>query len=659
MTRRLLAVAILIGSLAGATTASATAHIVPSITATLPQGVSSETPAQSLTGVPQPATTPQPTTAPVSTAPPSGKTTAPINNDVASQFFTLIIDDTVNLINGVLPAIVQISVTFFKLITVISISFLIMGVMLDGGNLASAARVLLPRFIEFSLLFVVITQMWTGIAWFPAMLNWGLSLASHIAGTPFPVLSIQTANGINATSFDQIPGTLVGLGGDMYHIIMKGSDDGNSGLWGWVKRIAGLATGNTEVYMALVIYLWITALHALGSMTYAALRVTASVVNALLLTPMSFLQATLGSRRLASLGGGYINGTIVMMLELMLTVLIAGLSIIVLKTLAGALSWQVTNGYSLCGTADPTICFTTSTTVTIAEASLINLAVGVISYMITRVPKTVGDLLAGRLTMSGSEVTAVLRSMSGNPIGFGLSAAGSAIEGTAKGGVGTGLAAGTEGIRGLLGSAAKFGLMVAVGAATGGVGAGAVAEAGAMGGMMGGAPGALAGAAGKLLSSSMANSGEEAPDAGGTIDSSPQAGPTPAVDAAANNDGSNTDASTQNDAQASRSGNVTTDWNDQNTTPPTPPNQSTSQTQTRNVNTATNYTSAGGSDSNGGAAAPNASTSGLGGILRDLNPGMSVGRMFAQRMIYSQGRSTPPPPTPPEESATTNVTPFG
>lgn len=555
-----------------------------------------------------------------------------------------------------------------------------MGVMLDGGNLASAARILLPRFIEFTFLFLVITQMWTGIAWFPAMLNWGLAQASHLTGQPLPVMSIapNTNGKIDAGSFDQIPGILVSIGGNLYHVVMKGTDDGNSGIWGWIKRLGGLVTGNTGAYMVLVAYLWITALHALGAMTYAALRVTASIVNALLLTPMSFLQATLGSRRLASLGGGYINGTIIMMLELMLTVLIAGLGIVVIKELALALSWTLQDNNVICPVPVSDVgCFTTSIGTTVASASLINIAVGFVAYMITRVPKTIGDLLAGRLTMSGSEVNAVLKSMSGNPVGLALSSAGSAIEGTAKGGVGAGLAAGTEGIRNLLGGAAKLAVIGAIGAATGGAGLAAVGEAGAMGGMMGGAPGMLAGAAGKLLTSQSAPGTEEA-TSGGTIDSSPVGTPTSSVNASSDVDPTDAAASTENndqtsatanpqDVQASRSGSVNTDWTQQNNTPPSPNNQTTNDTQTRNMTSTTNRmggnmsgdAAGSGGGGGGGGAPPNASTSGLGGILRDLNPGMSVGRMFAQRMIYGQSRSTPPPPTPPEESATSHVSPFG
>jgi len=553
---------------------------------------------------------------------------------------------------------------------------MIMGIMLDGGNLASAARILLPRFIEFTILFLVITQMWTGIAWFPAMLNWGLAQASHLTNTPIPTvaLSVSSSNTIDASSFDQIPGILVSIGGNLYHIVMKGTDDGNSGIWGWIKRLGGLVTGNTEMYMVLVVYLWLTALHALGAMTYAALRVTASIINALLLTPMSFLQATLGSRRLASLGGGYINGTIIMMLELMLTILIAGLGIIVINGLASALSWTLTYNVADCPPLLPT-CFGTSIGMTVADASLINIAVGFVAYMITRVPKTIADILAGRLTMSGSEVNAVMKSMSGNPVGFALSSAGSAIEGTAKGGVGAGFAAGTEGIRNIVGSAAKLGIIAAVGAATGGTGLAAIGEAGAMGGMLGGAPGMLAGAAGKLLRSH-AGAGVEAPDSGGTIDASPISTPTSSANASSNENGTSGQASDSANAspststesvQTSRAGTVNTDWTQQDGTPPSSPHaQAINETFTRNITSNSNQMGGTSGDIGGGpqgtvgaGAPPNASTSGLSGMLRDLNPGMSIGRMFAQRMIYGQSRPTPPPPTPPEESTTSHISPFG
>jgi hypothetical protein len=232
------------------------------------------------------------------------------------------------------------------------------------------------------------------------------------------------------------------------------------------------------------------------------------VIKTYLLSPLSLLQGLLGSRRLASYGGGYFAGALVLAVEVCLTMIIVGLFYNVVNNehtffqqLLNANSPSTNcqtlfNNPSSLGACLVSVTGLTTTPISIGGLVVIDSTVGFFLAALRDVPRLAANAIQGQFTASAQEAIQAMKSSPSPFAKMGGFAAGMTDSYAREGAI----TATAKGVSTLVGKAVELGAMVAIGAYTGGAGtvAGAATAAG-KGALLGGGEGAIASGLGNVV----------------------------------------------------------------------------------------------------------------------------------------------------------------
>ncbi|MHB8140722.1 MAG: hypothetical protein ACYDHD_05635 [Vulcanimicrobiaceae bacterium] len=617
---------------------------------------------------------PPPTSPPIKSSPPPI-----IGNNVSSNWLTTIVTASLAIaysgVKNIIDASLTIGLKLYVLLTVLSLGWAAILGAFDNLDLPAFLRLAIPRWLESSLFIFAISNTWSGIAWLPSIITGLAAIGGMIGGQPYAVQLTSSPN----LNLNLLPGTLINLGTTLYAAIVTSVTIKTQGWQWWLNALDGQALVNFFIYISGIL----TGITALFAMLYVAFRLWISTLKIYLLGIMTFMQGFAGSRRLTSLSGGFLSGALVLGLELAFTVAVSGLFYTIIQKETPLLNLPVAHVSSgnYCG-LNIILCTGTVTVVKLGFLALINATVALFVWAVREAPRMVNDVISGRLTMTGQEAIQRLSS-SNSALLRGLGHIGQTAQVGAERGAMAGIQQGIKPVTDAVGSTAKMVMIAGIGAATGGVGLAGVTEAAGMGGVLGGGfGGAMAGAAGKMAMGKMmageAASTEAVATEGGTISQGAEAEAGSTVQPETSNtatgqpgtedtvgSGGDSDSAEQS-ASATRRVDVQTQFDDDPTEiPETNIPNATAQAR-RRVQVDTDVASSthgamgsGGASSmgsaGGGAVPGGLNNGGVAGMLKGIAPNMSLGRMFAYKMMYAAGRQQPPPPPPNEESAVINI----
>lgn len=626
------------------------------------------------------------TPAPVATPGPSPASIG--DTGIISTLITKLLQQAWHGIADAANAAQTVGARLYVLIAIISLTLAAIPIMLNGDHHLGVVRLTIERVVETSLWIGVITNTWTGLGWFPALISSGAYLGAYLSGlnTNFNVTS--------GWDLDVLPGNLLNFGGQLFGAILGATVFTPHGI---LSFVTGAFNGTFYLQCVVVLMGLATAGWAFLGFAYAALRLTICVLKVYLLAPLSVLQALAASRRMGSYGGSYFAGSLVLGIETMLVLVIVGLFYNSIKgeaTFFQAL-WAATSPEQMCknifqNPASILSCVAslsgyTQNPVSIAGLFSIDITTFGFMWALRDVPRLAADAIQGRFTASTQELVQQLKSspsLAAQVAGYG---AGIVQDGASHGVQGAAMTA-FRPVQEAIGKAVQLGAMVAVGAATGGVGAGAVATAAGTGAMLGGVEGGIAAGLGKallgnILSSALSkNDGEENTISSGDEpeDEQPaarQQGATSHTGDTARSETSpgeeelaETSSGMDDDAARTRRATVETMVDEhvtsgsQASADKGAPNETKQRTvvteltdEIRQLTAAikSQQSSAQPGQGQSSRAATSDKPQTMLEAVASLGENMSLGRMFAQRAIYMNSRTPKPPQPPPKEDSAT------
>jgi hypothetical protein len=546
------------------------------------------------------------------------------------------------------------------------------------------------RVLETGIWLSIISYTWKGPfglpGWFSAVLIGFAQIGATIGHVTLPGTDIQNWN------MDMLPGTIADMGVGLFSSIMATVSFGQGGLLGWA---AGILDGKVIASACLWIFALFSAVYALAVCVSIALRFFWIFVKAFVLGLMSFIQGLAGSQRLSGLAGSFLNSSLVLGLEVCLTIIMVGLPYHFIMGLIQVLGFgnavlDVSTAPVMMG---PILDTLASTVMTAGALVILNIVLSIWAYAVFRVPRDLAELFAGRINVSQQEIR---HAFSSSPL------AGAGAVGGGLGMVDTGAREGLGGMAKSAGSAIaapfmKIGQMSAMGMMAGGGAENGGAE-GAMSGAvrgfaMGGPEGAVAGAIAGAVMGGINQRRRQDAEEGGSISGDEAEGdqemsPTRASSSsqtgeggritseAADGDDVGGDGEAVAAATKARTVNIEDNVNDiQGDAGAAGGGDAPDVHKRRRVQidddivtrlnaaaaalqrgASAMEAAAAGSSAGGGGGKPASRTSSGSNILDQLQTDMSTGDMLMRRFIYSNSQKSPPPgPVPDHEGASMNI----
>ena len=636
------------------------------------------------------------------------------NTGLISTLFTTILQDAWSGIANAANEAQTIGVRIYIFIALISVILAMIPVVFSHEP-SHYLKFVVERVVEMSIVVAVISNTWTGVGWFPALIAAGANLGMFIGGNG-AMGGSPTFNVTSGWSLNVLPGNILNFGGAMFSDIISATIFTPHGI---LSAITGVFNGTLIIQIIIAVLGLLSAIWAFFGFAYAAFRMLLTVLKTYLLSPLSLLQGLLGSKRLASYGGGYFAGALVLAVEVCLTMIIVGLFYNVVNNehtffqqLLNANSpssncQTLFNNPSSLGACLVSVTGLTTTPISIGGLVVIDSTIGFFLAALRDVPRLAANAIQGQFTASAQEAIQAMKSSPSPFSKLGGFAAGMTDSYAREGAI----TATAKGVSTMVGKAVELGAMVAIGAYTGGAGtvAGAATAAG-KGALLGGGEGAIASGLGNVIFGKFAEStrggapaeentitsgvGDPEGDTGeeeetttrGTQRTSAQK----AQDAAARTDNEGADAREEgdntegaaSDTDATATQHVTmereVDSDPQSQEPATAGVASTDQTVTQHTSVIQELTQqikeltaamrSAPVGAGGGAPAPAPASAGAGGHsagssdggalggVAEISDSMSLGRMFTHRALYMSARQPNPPPLPKEDSATMQFT---
>jgi hypothetical protein len=473
------------------------------------------------------------------------------NTGVLSQLFTTILNTAWGGVATAANNAQAIGLRIYILIVGISLALALIPVVF-GGEPIGMIKFTVERILETSMVVAVISNTWTGIAWFPNLLVTGAAIAQSVVGSNAGIPTFTVSAGWGNTSANELPGLLLNFGGAIFSDIIASTLYTKGGVFSWAQNFFN---GTVFVQGVITIIALASACWTWCGFAYAAFRVLISIFKTYLLAPLSIIQGLLGSRRLSSYGGSYFAGAIVFATEICLTFIIAGLFYNIVQTEHSFFQQIYNAGTGTAGTLSGVAVAGTAAVISLAGLIAVDFTTAFFMWALRDVPKLAADAIQGRFTMSTAEA---IRAMQSSPNGMTRMVGNAAntldkasAEGPAKV---AGDAVKSVGGKAMdaIGKAAQLAAFVAIGVATDGIG-----DAVMMGGIMGGGEGAAMSGLGNILGKRFIGGATDAmAEGGGEIgDADSEAEASSEGDDAAKNDEKNTQK-TQQQSSTSSDGNT-------------------------------------------------------------------------------------------------------
>lgn len=437
--------------------------------------------------------------------------------DVLSKLFQVLQSAFVSVITLSTDA----ALWLFVRIALISFGFSVIAWWISNETWPTIFIQMWTRLVEWVTWLTIIKYTWTsplGPGWFPAILQTLMTLGAKITKTD--VVRLDAATGGFDISF--APGAIADMGFGLFSAIMAMVSIGSGGLLGFFAH----ALDGSVILSAIVFCFGLgSAAYALAICGYVAVKYWFVMFRALILATLSMFQGMMASRRLSSGGNPFLNGGIVVGVELFVVAVLVGIFGHVIFAFINALGFAaaVQSVMSNDWSSSPFGSWMTFAAQgwgnAIGKAGalvLLDLILTLWAWAMRTVPKIVADYFAGRIGASVGEMRQVFASSpfaGSRMLSYGMSV----VEGGAESGVGGAGGAALAPLGGLFRTGA-MGAAVGSSSASAGGGFGEVVMGAAKGALLGGPEGAVAGAIGTLISQRFAQPSSKG--GGGTIEGS-------------------------------------------------------------------------------------------------------------------------------------------